>query len=55
MTYPEDKTIKETYLKVQETYNKSDSWNLRIVADELKCPISYVRGVLSELSEKGEI
>lgn len=55
MTYPDDKKIKETYLKVCEEYGKGDNWNLRITADELSCPISYVRNVLAELDEKGEL
>lgn len=55
MTYPEDNKIKDTYLKVAEEYSKGDNWNLRIVAEELGCPIDYVRRVLAELDEKGEL
>ena len=55
MAYPTDEKIKETYLKVANEYDKSDNWNLRITADELGCPISYVRDVLAELDAKGEL
>lgn len=55
MTYPEDSKIKETYYAVSDKYNKGDNWNLRIVAEELGCPIDYVRRVLAELDEKGEL
>lgn len=55
MAYPDDEKIKETFLKVEQDYGKGDNWNLRITADELKCPISYVRNVLQALEEKGEI
>lgn len=50
-----DQEIKKKYLETVETYNKGENWNVRIVADELKCPASYVREVLAELEEKGEI
>lgn len=54
--YPEDKKIIDTYSKTAETYSdKSVNWHLRITADELNCPIAYVRGVLEEASDKGEI
>lgn len=54
--YPEDKKIIDTYLKTVETYSdKSVNWHLRITADELSCPIAYVRGVLEEASDRGEI
>lgn len=55
MERPTDDKIKETFLKVSEQYNKSDNWNLRLTADELKCPISYIRSVLAELEAKGEL
>lgn len=55
MKYPDDEKILATFLKVQNEYGKGDNWNLRITADELNCPISYVRNVLAELEEKGEI
>ena len=50
-----DQQIKEKYLKTVSTYNKGENWNVRIVADELRCPASYVRDVLAELEDKGEI
>ena len=50
-----DQEIKKKYLETVEMYNKGENWNVRIVADELKCPASYVREVLAELEEKGEI
>lgn len=53
---PTDKEILDKFNSVSAEYGgKSDNWNLRITADELKCPISYVRNVLAELEEKGEI
>lgn len=53
---PTDKEILDKFNAVSAEYGgKSDNWNLRITADELKCPISYVRNVLAELEEKGEI
>lgn len=55
MKYPNDDKIKETFLKISAEYGKGDNWNLRITADELNCPISYVRSVLGELEERGEI
>ena len=55
MKYPSDQQIKETFLKIEKQYKKSDEWNIRITADELNCPISYVRNVLAELENKGEI
>lgn len=56
MSQPTDEEIKKVYLKTVENYgNRSDNWNMRITADELKCPISYVRNVLNELYEKGEL
>lgn len=53
--YPSDTEIKNEYLKTVELYNKGDNWNLRITADALNCPIDYVRNVLNELYEKGEL
>lgn len=55
MQYPKDDKIRETFLKVEKEYRKSDAWHLRITADELNCPISYVRDVLMSLEEKGEL
>lgn len=56
MQQPTDKQIKEAFQKVCDDYSdKSDNWILRITADELRCPISYVRNVLAELDEKGEL
>lgn len=55
MAYPTDEQIKETYLSVCDEYGKGDNWNLRITADQLQCPISYVRSVLAELDERGEL
>lgn len=53
---PTDKEILDKFNSVSAEYGgKGDNWNLRITADELKCPISYVRNVLAELEEKGEI
>ena len=52
---PTDEEIKKAYLKAVEQYHKGDNWNIRITADELKCPASYVRNVLAELYEKGEL
>lgn len=54
--YPTDEKIKETFLKTSDKYEgKSDEWLLRITADDLNCPISYVRNVLAELDNKGEL
>lgn len=55
MKYPTDEEIKKTFYKVCGEYGKGDNWNLRITADELGCPISYVRNVLAELEAKGEL
>ena len=55
MAYPTDEQIKETYLSVCEEYGRGDNWNLRITADQLQCPISYIRNVLMELDSKGEL
>lgn len=56
MAYPEDKEIIKKFVEVQDKYpDKSDNWNLRITADEMKCPISYIRSVLEEAYEKGDI
>lgn len=55
MQYPKDDKIKETFLKIEKQYKKSDEWHIRITADELNCPISYIRNVLAELENKGEI
>lgn len=38
---------------MQKAYGKSDEWVLRVTADELSCPVSYVRNVLLEMDEKG--
>lgn len=55
MAYPTDEEIKKCFLSTVDKYNKGDNWNMRIVADELSCPISYIRNVLMELYEKGEL
>lgn len=55
MQYPKDETIKNMFLKIEKQYQRSDEWHIRITADELDCPISYVRSVLAELESKGEI
>lgn len=51
--YPTDEKIRKQFLKVSKEYGKSDEWALRITADELSCPISYIRNVLLEMDEKG--
>lgn len=55
MSYPTDDKIKETFLKVSEDYAKGDNWAIRLTAEELSCPISYVRSVLEMLDSKGEL
>lgn len=55
MKQPTDKEILNKFNEVAEKYNRGDNWNLRITADELGCPISYVRNVMAELEAKGEI
>ncbi len=53
---PTDKEILDKFNSVNAEYKgKGDNWNIRITSEELKCPISYVRNVLAELEEKGEI
>lgn len=55
MSQPTDKEILNKFNEVTERYGKGDNWNLRITADELNCPVSYVRSVMAELEAKGEI
>lgn len=44
------------FLRAEKEYpEKSINWHLRIAADDLNCPISYVRSVLAELEEKGDL
>lgn len=52
---PTDEKIKETFQQVERMYSKGDNWSLRITADTLGCPVSYVREVLMHLEEKGEL
>ena len=40
---------------VKGDLQKAFEWHIRITADELNCPISYIRSVLAELESKGEI
>lgn len=54
--YPSDRKIKEMYLRAVNEYpTKGSAWHVRITADDLSCPASYIRKVLTELEEKGEI
>ena len=55
MKQPTDKEILNKFTSASAKYNKGANWTLRITADELGCPVSYVRTVLAELEEKGEI
>lgn len=44
------------YLRAVNEYpTKGSAWHVRITADDLSCPASYIRKVLTELEEKGEI
>lgn len=55
MAYPTDKEIKEKFCEIEDMYGNSGNWNVRVTADELKCPADYVRKVLQELEDKGEL
>ena len=54
--YPKDEEIINAFLKTEEEYpDKGINWHLRITADRLNTPLSYVRGVLEEASERNEV
>lgn len=54
--YPKDEEIINAFLKTEEEYpDKGINWHLRITADRLNAPLSYVRGVLEEASERNEV